>query len=494
MSLLSLFPLCSLAMHSGGARGGAPDVNVFECTANDLVGKAFILTFCFIVPAKLPIERLRSSLFSTVETTMQRAGARLVRRKGVLEFHIPSRFSESTPPCAFSSRHNDTLLAAQQLPLPPQPAHTDDARPRFMPALSQKDLAHFRPQPCPSSLVDFLKPNIPMLHVHLTTFEDATLLGITFPHILFDVHGLKTLLTAWTATLRGEADHIVPSPLDFAPLSREGTKRALEEADRGGQLEAKRDADEPIRGFFALSVWSTILFVIGLIWRIVTDSQEVDLLVRIPKPWLREKKNEIVQELKASGSDEWVSTSDVLLAWLFQTVHAHRKDDTPIALHSAVNLRTLLPNMFDAPFINNAVHAVVVRPPIAASQLATQPLRETALSLRRALQKLKEDTDQVLVELADVADHPNRVLFPARPGEEWAVATNWLSAAFLELEFVDGAGVRVRPTWFTGMHQEKVGLPLRGTGAVHCEDEHAIWAMWTMSRKDKVALEKFGVI
>ncbi|KZV99790.1 hypothetical protein EXIGLDRAFT_762252 [Exidia glandulosa HHB12029] len=99
--------------------------------------------------------------------------------------------------------------------------------------------------------------------------------------------------------------------------------------------------------------------------------------------------------------------------------------------------------MFDAPFINNAVHAVVVRPPIPASQLATQPLRETALSLRRALQKLKEDTEQVLVELADVADHPNRVLFLARPGEQWAVATNWLSAAFLDLEFVDDVGVRV---------------------------------------------------
>lgn len=150
--------------------------------------------------------------------------------------------------------------------------------------------------------------------------------------------------------------------------------------------------------------------------------------------------------------------------------------------------------MFSETYINNGIHAVVVRPPIPATQLGTQPLADTALALRHALENLKRDTPTLLAELAEQATHPDRTLFPARPGEEWAIATNWLRAQFLDLEFVDAEKRIVRPTWFCAFRQDKIALPLRGTGSIRCEDEDAVWAAWTMAKKDFSALRKTGLI
>lgn len=65
------------------AQVAPPDFDVFACTATDLVGKAFILTDCFVLPARLSAEDLQRSLFFTIESRIRKAGARLVRRETV---------------------------------------------------------------------------------------------------------------------------------------------------------------------------------------------------------------------------------------------------------------------------------------------------------------------------------------------------------------------------------------------------------------------------
>lgn len=40
--------------------------------------------------------------------------------------------------------------------------------------------------------------------------------------------------------------------------------------------------------------------------------------MRVPKVFLEDRKREIMEELKAEGSEEWVGSSDVLMAWLFK--------------------------------------------------------------------------------------------------------------------------------------------------------------------------------
>ncbi|EJD38737.1 hypothetical protein AURDEDRAFT_172230 [Auricularia subglabra TFB-10046 SS5] len=458
------------------------DIDIFECSANDLVRKDFILTFCFVLPSRLDPDALRAALYSTIEQKMKKAGARLARRRKRLEFHVPRTFSPNEPPCGFSTRESDKTL--QDLPFPPQPVDHDASQPCYMPGLMSDVAAYFRGANCPRSLADALRPGVPMVHAHATTLKDATLVGLTVPHIMFDVHGAKLFLEAWTSALREGLASVSAAPMNFPPLSRKAIEEHIFNKER-----THLPKDEPIRGFFVLGLLATVQFVLSLIWRLLWDPDETEILIRVPKAWLQQQKEMAMAELDLRGRGEWVSTSDVLLAWIFRTVHAHRRDGTPVALHSAVNLRKLLPALFNAPYINNAVHAVVVRPPLPALQLATQPVLDTALAIRRALNELKADEPRLLTELADQAQHPDRQLYPARPGEQWAISTNWLSAKFLELDF-GGGGAPVRPVWFTAFRQDNVSLPLRGTGAIHCEDAEAVWATWALGAEDLRALRR----
>lgn len=264
-------------------------VDVFECPASDLVGKDFILTFCFVLPLRVSPDSLRAALHIAIEQKMRKAGARRLQR---LEYHVPHAFSPD------------------QLPLPPRPGEYDESQPCFMHGLPRNIAAYFRGADCPRSLSDALRPGTPMVHVQATTLKDATLVGLTAPHIMFDVHGAKLFLEAWTSTLRGELDSVVPAPVDFVPLSRtsvDGTSVGMEQP--------RLPEDEPIRGFFALGLLATLQFVISLVWRMLWDPHETEILVRVPKAWLQQQKDAVMAELNARGRGEWVSTSDVLLAW-----------------------------------------------------------------------------------------------------------------------------------------------------------------------------------
>ena len=46
--------------------------------------------------------------------------------------------------------------------------------------------------------------------------------------------------------------------------------------------------------------------------------KEVHHLVRVPKVFLNETKQKIMEELKAQDSSEYVGSSDVLLAWWYK--------------------------------------------------------------------------------------------------------------------------------------------------------------------------------
>ena len=57
---------------------------------------------------------------------------------------------------------------------------------------------------CPTSTYGFLESNAPMVHVHVSVFDDLTLIGVTSSRMMFDVIGTRTLLHAWTRLLAGE--------------------------------------------------------------------------------------------------------------------------------------------------------------------------------------------------------------------------------------------------------------------------------------------------
>ncbi|KZV89026.1 hypothetical protein EXIGLDRAFT_838818 [Exidia glandulosa HHB12029] len=449
-------------------------MDVFSCASEDLSSPDLVMTVAIVLSAPTSISHLREALRDTVVQKMPKAGARITRQGKAYDFNIPTSFSDTTPPFIFTSLDVSATLAEANVDLP---IHAPDSRiPCFMPESNIVRL--FRGPGCPTSLKDFLKPNVPVLHVHVVVHSDATLIGITTTHIAFDAHGLKILLSAWASATRRALRDIPPAPPAFHPLSLEEKQKRLDRA-------APLSQHEPRRGWYALGVFGIIHFVVLYVWSLLKDSEERRVFIRIPKERVLQMKEAAMEELKARGEGEWVSTNDIVAAWLLKLVYAHRRDSTPIALHMTINLRGLLPDVFSVPYINNAV-ATAPAYTVPANVLAGQPLIDTALTLRRALLAYKEDTTTLYSEMTDDALHPGRTLFPCHPGEQFAIVNSWLSAKYHDLAFAPllGSSKTVSPLWVMPYTQDRSPVPMRAVLAIIFESDDSIWARWALGRKD----------
>ncbi|KAF5976589.1 hypothetical protein FBULB1_6901 [Fusarium bulbicola] len=64
------------------------------------------------------------------------------------------------------------------------------------------------PPGAPALLKDYTIRDTPMIGLHIITFQDATLLTITWPHVLFDAVGFSHLIQAWSAVLAGHKERV----------------------------------------------------------------------------------------------------------------------------------------------------------------------------------------------------------------------------------------------------------------------------------------------
>lgn len=298
------------------------DVEIVPCAAADLGSRPLVLTIAFVLPTPCAdVAALRDALFAAIREKMPKAGARLVKRDKVrrplsipvtlnvwqvFEFHVPHTFSDQTPPCAFTTSTVSSTLAVK---LPP--ASNGIAEPCF---LRDEPIAKlFRGPGCPRSFEGFMKPNVPVTHVHVAVYKDATLIGFTTTHVAFDAHGAKLLLAAWAAATRGELDEIEASPASFVPLSAEATRERTPK-------DVVLPPAQPRRGWYALNKAGAMRFISRFAMRIARDPKLAHILIRVPKPWLDEEKRKAMVGLK---DGDYVSTNDVLSAWIFKVRSFH---------------------------------------------------------------------------------------------------------------------------------------------------------------------------
>ncbi|EJD50449.1 hypothetical protein AURDEDRAFT_160350 [Auricularia subglabra TFB-10046 SS5] len=456
-----------------------PNVDVVACSPVDLCATEFTPTHGFVLLERLDAAWLKGALFRAVEEKLPRAGARLALRKGVYEFHVPHAFSDGIPPVQFTHTDHpeDAFLTHAAIP----PRLPDGLREPCWADMADC-VALFRAPGTPGYLQDFLRPGTPLVHVHVTTFRDATLIGITASHVMFDAHGTAALCDAWTAVLRGELDTVVASPRDFRPFT-----------------EILRDPPKlhaPLElGWFS-RLRSLVRFVLWS-WAGRTESSK---LLYVPHTWLAARKSECMAELEARGSNEWVGSSDVLTASILKMIYAHRSGDPQkIHLYMPVSLRRLFPAEFKYPY-PNAIGICEVTP-IAAGDIAAQPLLETALAVRRSLIAFTSPSglDVVRGQLAWKerynAGKKGR-LFAPNPDAEYALLSNWRSAKFNQFDFSGAQKGRdkdlpgaVTPVFVGLFVQDGIQVPMRGIGAVLSETDNGIWATMTLNDEEWESLK-----
>jgi hypothetical protein len=152
----------------------------------------------------------------------------------------------------------------------------------------------------PRSVGELMKRDIPMVQLQLTLFDDATLVGLTTPHVLCDGHGNKEIMRALTCILQGEV---------VAPL---------QEGDPFEPILNVQGAPELPPYWRVFSIWQTVIFLTCLMWDFICDRETQNRELFFPKAEVERLKDEAMEDLRKEHGekpDVWVSSSDVLVAF-----------------------------------------------------------------------------------------------------------------------------------------------------------------------------------
>ncbi|KAF5579662.1 BCL5p [Fusarium subglutinans] len=336
-------------------------------------------------------------------------------KRGALEVHVPTRHTTERLAVSYSHQHYDISIEVQNVAkLFPKATSRPST---FQGASGSRDFGI--PSGAPTSLKDYTSQDIPMIGLHIITFLDATLVTVTWPHVLFDAVGFSHLIQAWSAVLAGHNER-VPKIIgaqddvlyDLGKITHAGPQYAASEAR-------------------ILSGIAFILFVMRMLWIILTQPIVESRIICLPKSVVDRLHQRALEDIKGDNSvqdDPWVSPSDAILAWLSRALVSSSKTPRSISMTTPIDARTRLSQLqnTDGVYVQNMILGSFVN--IAPDDLR-RPLGNQALVSRQGLlQQLDESNLIGILQLFRKRwdDGKTRAPIFAGPGSQLLVTNNRL--------------------------------------------------------------------
>jgi hypothetical protein len=283
----------------------------------------------------------------------------------------------------------------------------------------------------PSTLEEFIHSDSPMLSLHITSFTNATLVALSWPHALMDVMGQSALLRAWSLVLAGRESE-VPALLG-----------AHEDAVVAAALEAPSASIEEFKlGAKRLAGTSMLWFGARFGWDLLTSKKAETRTICLPEKYVEYLRRKAMAELtvehteeEAKGNDVFISEGDTLTAWALRAIALSSPQPRPVTALHALNLRFRLPSLINAPgvYVRNMAIAACT---FLSAETATGNLGSIALANRRHL--IEQSTEpQVLAFVRELSQDPALVANPAIfCGDSNSILvpfTNWTKAEFTKV-------------------------------------------------------------
>ncbi len=290
----------------------------------------------------------------------------------------------------------------------------------------------------PATLDDFIYQDIPQLSLHITSFNDATLVALSWPHTLMDVMGQQALLHGWSLVLAGR-DSEVPPVLG----AREDAICAA--------TDAPAEKEEFKLGQQRLKGWSMFLFGLRFAWDLLWNQVVETRTVFLPKGVVAELQRQAASDLAAIHSGEekpFLSEGDVLTAWATRAVASSLPHPRPVTVLHALNARFRLSSLTQASGVyiqNMAVAAFMFLSP----EVATGPLGPIALENRRHLMEQSTESQvlALLRELRRESKADSDPAFVCGPSDALLLPfTNWTRAKIFQTADFGSAVVRAGET------------------------------------------------
>ncbi|KAM0230076.1 hypothetical protein ACHAP5_011465 [Fusarium lateritium] len=361
----------------------SPDDMVYPTHMMDNVSvvKSLVMAWTIRFNDVLDADKLHQALSDLLEIgDWKKLGGRLRvgnNSRGALEIHVPSTFTKDRPAVSFSHvPYGIEIEEHNQAGLLPKAA----LRPSIYPAMAH-ELAI--PPGAPKSLKDFTSRDVPMLSLHIVSFQDATLVTISWPHVLFDAVGFSHLIEAWSSVLAGRKER-VPALIgarddvlyDIGDLSQAGPQYTSSEGR-------------------TLSGLALVWFIVRFIWTILASPTVESHVVCIPKNAVERLHRRALDDIQGDNygtKHPWVSPSDAILAWLSRAVFGHASHS--ISMTTPIDARTRLSHLRDTEgvYVQNMILGsfVSLSPTVLQGTLGNQ-----SLSSRQGMLSQMEETNLV---------------------------------------------------------------------------------------------------
>ncbi|KAM5386611.1 hypothetical protein ACJZ2D_000574 [Fusarium nematophilum] len=341
----------------------------------------------------------------------RKLGGRLRQRSdGSLEVHMPKEFTLEHPAVRFTTEAFDISIEehslARQLP-----KATDS------PSI-QKGPAHFRPFSIgpggPVSLKDYLSSDYPILGLHVTSFNDATLVALLWPHAVAGALGLKEILSAWSTAIRDE--HAVPGLLGARKDVLDGIG-----TDAGSASQFVLTPNE-IKG------WGLAKFGLRMLWNAYWQPPVETRAMCLPAQFLSKLRRSSMKELEAMHGGEttpFISEGDVFTAWATRFTAQSRGGNRPALIFNPLDTKSRL----DAPWGTEGVYvqnlACGLYTSVDADILYKQPLGQLAHAVRLSIQQQAKD-EEIRAQLRIFREcRGTREPLYGDPEAQFVVFSNW---------------------------------------------------------------------
>ncbi|KAI9703927.1 MAG: hypothetical protein M1820_005709 [Bogoriella megaspora] len=421
------------------------------------VMRAFVLNLGMRFDDVLDPERLRAALERLCELgNWRKIGARLrLNDKGKLEYHIPEQFDAKRPGFIFSHDTYDMNIEdhplAKRLPKPiDKPSLYEDGG-NFDALTRRKDN--------PLTWEEFTQTDDPQMSLHVTSFRDATIVGFTWPHWLFDAMGKASFMQAFQSVLNGDENKVPP----------------LEGFQTDPMVELGKTTPGERHVLFSrlLQGLSMYLFIFRFLFELLYWRKFESHVVCLPAKHVQSMRETAIEEL-ADGSSEkerpFVSDGDVICAWWMKRAlqHLPRNSKRTVLVMNAFNLRSRLPKSFvqGAGYAQNAVFAIYTL--ISVRDVFQKPISFLAAKIRHDIKE--QATEEQLHALAamqkQAIDKSGHGCIFGDSSIQLLAFSNWSKAKFYDIDLSTAV---IREGTSTGSRANHLGRPsyIQCTGKAH---------------------------
>ncbi|KAM7208254.1 hypothetical protein V8F20_001534, partial [Naviculisporaceae sp. PSN 640] len=361
----------------------------------------------------------------------RKLGGRLRMRAsdGNLELHVPKEFDEQRPAIRFTKQAFDSAIGENRIGSQfPRPSL--DGRPSVQPGPGTFDPFSALGNG-PSTLEEYLCSDEPILRVHVTSFTDATVVVLLWPHAVAGALGVKNILSAWSRSLRGDGS--VPPLLGASEDVLDGISTNSDPKS----LEPYSLSASEIKG------WGFVKFLARLLWTVFRRPKIDSRALFLPHEFVTHLRQACLDELQqprqaGNGhvggkapplSAPFLSEGDVLTAWLSRFVAQTRGGGRPALIFNPLDITSRL----DAPWEDQEQGGVYVQNMVGAMYtsvdnevLLHKSLGELALAVRSSIQSLATD-QQIRAQLRIFRSLGNNKSEPlyGDPGAQLVAFSNW---------------------------------------------------------------------